>query len=322
MANRDQFTSASASPLTGPDYLDNVSGHLKVLLDKISLPVTSPAGTNTYTGTVDPEFDTDGYVAGMRFAVTWPSTNTSTTVTLNLNSEGALSVRMSDGVAPAIGDLMSGTRDVVEYDGTNLRVVGRTISQVAAVADAQVALGGGSLVNIAEIILTGGTTAVFDGADFDNSVYDSYEFEFMNVTPGTDGDAFRMRTNDDGGATFDSATGNYGFGRNTLNATAGAVATDGGSGDSSTTTINLTGGVGSASGEHGVSGLINLHGAPLVKRTNVTGIVTYANTDNDLDVHVVAGRRNETAEVGGVQFYFSTGVLESGTIVMRGKKKV
>lgn len=126
MANRDRTTSASTPPITGADYVDEVAGHLKRLFDKFHLPISSLAGTNTITGGVDPDFDTDGYVSGMRFSGKWPTTNTSTSVTINLDSEGAITVLEFDGSAPAIGALESGDFFTVEYDGTNFILVAPT----------------------------------------------------------------------------------------------------------------------------------------------------------------------------------------------------
>lgn len=132
MATRDITDSGAASPVSGPDYMDNTAGHLKVLLDKMHLPVPSPTGTNTYAGTVDPSFDADGLVSGMMFSIVWPNTNTSTTVTLNLNSEGATNIREFDGSTPAIGALVSGERALLVYTGTEFRMVAPSLAWMDA----------------------------------------------------------------------------------------------------------------------------------------------------------------------------------------------
>ncbi len=121
MATRDVYTSASPGPITGNAYMDQIAAHLGVIYDKIQLPVTSPAGTNNYTGTIDPAFSA-GLVAGMGFTIVWPNTNTGAS-TLNLNSVGAVALVDRDGSALSGGELVAGTRDLVIYDGTNFIVL-------------------------------------------------------------------------------------------------------------------------------------------------------------------------------------------------------
>ena len=130
MATRDRITSSSTPPVAGATYADNVAGLLKILLDKMVLPVTSPAGTNTYTGTVDPSFDGDGLVSGMVFSIAFPNTNTSTTCTLNINSVGAKTIKEHDGSAPIVGALVSGSRHLMYYDGTDFRLVAPTFAWI------------------------------------------------------------------------------------------------------------------------------------------------------------------------------------------------
>ena len=82
----------------------------------VSPPVTS--GTNTYTATTTPSFA--ALTNGAIYPVTIGTTNTSGTVTLNLNGIGAKSVVMSDGAAIIpIGMFLSGATVFLYYNGTN-----------------------------------------------------------------------------------------------------------------------------------------------------------------------------------------------------------
>lgn len=122
MANRVIIDSLTAGAVTGDNYMDNVRGHLKVLLDKITLPVTSPAGTNSYTGTVDPSFDGDGLVAGMKFMIVWPNSNTGA-ATLAINGLSSVGIVDRAGNALVAGKLVANTLDELYYDGTNFRLI-------------------------------------------------------------------------------------------------------------------------------------------------------------------------------------------------------
>ncbi len=132
MADRTLYDENSTPPVTGANYLAQTADHLKVLLDKLSLPVTSVSGTNTITGSVDPTFDGDGLVAGMTFQVTWAATNTAVAVTLNINSEGAKSVKEPDGSALSIGSLVSGATAMLLYTGSEFRMVSPSAKWIEA----------------------------------------------------------------------------------------------------------------------------------------------------------------------------------------------
>lgn len=63
------------------------------------------------------------YYDGLVIAFEVASTNTSTTVTVNVDSLGAKSVKKPDGTDPAVGDLVSGAKVILIYDGTNFQIV-------------------------------------------------------------------------------------------------------------------------------------------------------------------------------------------------------
>lgn len=101
------------------------SRHITNLYNASALPITSMAGTNNYTGTVDPTF-TSGWSDGMKVTGSWPNTNTSATVNLNINSEGNVQVLLADGSAPAIGDLVQDSRFELEYFSGDLYLLSPT----------------------------------------------------------------------------------------------------------------------------------------------------------------------------------------------------
>ena len=55
---------------TGAAYADQIAQRLKSLFDGACFPLTSVAGVDTLTATLDPAFDADVLVTGMRFTLT------------------------------------------------------------------------------------------------------------------------------------------------------------------------------------------------------------------------------------------------------------
>lgn len=82
--------------------------------------LSSVAGTDTITGVTSPV--TTSYTAGQTFRFVAAGANTTTTVTLNINSLGAKSITKNGSSALAIGDIQSGALVVVTYDGTRFQL--------------------------------------------------------------------------------------------------------------------------------------------------------------------------------------------------------
>lgn len=123
MASRQTLGSGSPGPITGPTYMDNVAAHIKRLYDAAGFPLTSVAGTaNAVTATLDPVLDGSGLVTGMRFGITWGTTNTGA-MTLAINGGSPVAVLDSAGVAIVAGVAVAGTRALLEYVGGSFRVM-------------------------------------------------------------------------------------------------------------------------------------------------------------------------------------------------------
>ena len=145
--------------------------------------------------------------------------------------------------------------------------------------------------------------------------YTSYEIELINVIPVADNVSFNLRTSSDGGSTWDSVSNGYYVsydGRNSSNQGIAIGAT--------TSSISISGEVGSYPNEDGVSGTVRIHGPHLTKRTMVTYLISYADSSGRHVSISGGGVRLSSADVDGVQLLFSTGNIESGTIVFRGIK--
>lgn len=123
MATRDTFSSGSAGPVIGPDYMDQIAAHVKRLYDAAQFPLTSVAGTaNAVTASLDPVLDVGGLVSGMRFGITWAATNTAA-MTLAINGASPVAILDGAGAALVAGAAQSGKRALLEYVSGAFRIV-------------------------------------------------------------------------------------------------------------------------------------------------------------------------------------------------------
>lgn len=115
MTDRTTKTSASGT-FNGPTYVDEIAERIKSLMDAAAFPLTAVSGTNDVEASVDPVFDSDGLVDGMKFSIAWPAVNTDA-VTLDINGVGATDVFDKQGQALAAGALAIGMLSLLEYRG-------------------------------------------------------------------------------------------------------------------------------------------------------------------------------------------------------------
>jgi len=146
---------------------------------------------------------------------------------------------------------------------------------------------------------------------FDSSKYVHYLFEFRLVIPATDNVLLQVRTSSNSGSSYDSGSDNYhNFGN--------------------TTDVNVidpfgTNTFGSDSGELGASLDIECR-LPHVT-SSYTYIISSGGVGQDPNSRIYSnnyvtygGSRQATANVNAIQFFFSSGNIESGEIRMYGIK--
>ena len=172
---------------------------------------------------------------------------------------------------------------------------------------------GGGFRFISSTDLASDATADFTG--FNASLYDSYQFVFLNVSPSRDGTVPAMRTSTDGGATYNSTLGDYTWAQSSH-----GNAQESYSAGLGPAQIYLTvGQIGNNTGEEGMSGVVQVFGPHLARRTNIITDFGYvsstAKTTRTNGSAIVAS----SAAFNAVRFYFIAGVMASGTITMYGK---
>jgi len=184
--------------------------------------------------------------------------------------------------------------------GTNRKA---TMSRLATYMGTKI--GGGMEFISSTGAISNAATAIFTG--FDSSKYDHYAFYFQHVVPATDDVILYGYHSTDGGSSYDTTDGDY------HNA-----------GNTNTTGFNVSyyaGGVGSASGEYGVSGLAHLYAPHLAAFTMMSsaGVVTQL-TDGGIQGQLTAGATARLAaeDTDAIKFAFGSGNIESGEITMFG----
>ena len=245
-----------------------------------------------------------------------------TDTTLARASAGVLSVEGNH--IPCIGSQAAG--DIIYHNGTTwARLAKGTASQILQMNSGATApewtTGSGGLVFLGSIDLSSTASADFGanaspGITLDGSAYDAFIFYLMNVVPATDNVELLMRTSTDGGTSYDSGAGNYGYAQT-------RIGTGGNNNNSaaSATSIALTeAGVGSAAGEDGVSGQVIVSGGHLAKTTNVTYSIFYEDDGGNLNWTSGGGQRKDSSATNGYRFLFDSGNMESGTITVVGVK--
>ena len=113
----DRLLPVSTTPgaVSGDDYMNAVQEEVTDLTNRAIYQLTSVSGTNTITANVEVPL-TGGLIDGMRFLLVPAVTNTSTAVTLNIQSIGAKDIVDNLGIAPRVGTLISGGKFLLEYD--------------------------------------------------------------------------------------------------------------------------------------------------------------------------------------------------------------
>lgn len=127
--SKDGQTTPTANLTMGGFKLTNV-GNATVATDAVNvttaqngayLSLVSVSGTDTITAAASPTLT--AYANGQRFSFIAAGTNTSTSVTLNIDGLGAKSITKLGSTALNIGDILSGQKVLVEYDGTRFQLI-------------------------------------------------------------------------------------------------------------------------------------------------------------------------------------------------------
>jgi hypothetical protein len=182
------------------------------------------------------------------------------------------------------------------------------------VVDGGVVPSAGGLIFIESQDASASTT--LDFTSFNASLYDSYVFKFMNILTGADAGRLEVRTSTNGGSTYDSGASDYTYAYQTSEHTSGD--TTGGNGSIGNTSIQVISNIGTAAGEFGASGTLNVHGAHLAAKTVITFDSVHQNFAGAIISQTGGGTRQSAADVDAIRFLNVAGTFASGTITMYG----
>jgi hypothetical protein len=197
-----------------------------------------------------------------------------------------------------------------------------SISAVTAAAS----IPSGALTLIKTLTASSSATLSFvhgtDGVVLD-STYPIYKFEFINIHPSSDGANFQVNFRD-GGAAYDAVKTTTAFGaQHKEDGSGGGLAYDAGKDLAQSTAAQKLDPAGDTGANDDQSGageltLFNPSSTTFVKHF-IARLHNYNITDYSIDSYT-AGYCNVTAAIDGVQFAYSSGNIDAGTIKLYGIK--
>lgn len=268
---------------------------------------------NNYTATAAPTVndDTDlGYAEGSYW---YDVTNDEAYVCLDATDGAAIWLNTTLTVADLGSAATKGFIDDDTFATASATTVPSSESTKAYV-DAKTDLGGLVLLATA----TAASSASIDFTSLIDSTYDDYLFEFTNLIPATDDVGLRIRASV--ASSFLSGASDYGW----RFLSSSSTSNDTGDSEIETTLTGATSGVSNVSSEGGVSGWFKLRNpASTTQQKAIDGItsLTQASGNGARNYGVFSGMVLTTNAVDGIQLFFSSGNVASGTVKMYGVKK-
>ena len=154
--------------------------------------------------------------------------------------------------------------------------------------------------------------STFDFTGMDDSVYDGYDVMFCNVVP-TELIDFRCRVSQDGGSNWDDGANSYHMSNRGMS---------GGSeirNETFRTYFEIGVAISSVAGRSGLSGFFKIFRPHLVARTMM--LFEGGWHSSSVGINTVGGYRDADVAINGLRFYFGSGTLESGIILVMGITK-
>lgn len=165
------------------------------------------------------------------------------------------------------------------------------------------------------VMLERGTVSAAASLDLSGtwSIFSEVRLRFYDFIPVTDNTILRMRTSSDGGSTYDSGVSDYSY----VIQRSDDTATNDVLRQSGTTAIDLARDCGNDTGES-VSGEITIRSPGSAVHTLIRAKTENRNSAGNTQMHDVGARRNNAADVDGIQLLFSSGNIDSGSYVLEG----
>lgn len=250
--------------------------------------LTTVAGTNTITATAP--LSMTAYVAGQAFRFIPANSNTGA-ATLNINSIGARNI-FNRGAALLGGELTAGVPVIVVDDGTRMHLVNAQPSSLVFLAT-------NTASNSVDLQFVSG---------FNAAAYSSYVFVFDSISPVTDNAVLVCRVSNTGGPPYLSTSIYQSY---RVDEIVGSAPSNN---SGTATAVNLSTQIGNQADEV-LSGQMLL----CVNRGRIFQEFGYCN-GSTVYTHSYGGA-HVPATVNAVQFYMSTGNINTGSITMYGVRR-
>ena len=248
---------------------------------------------------------------------------------MSLVLHGTNGITFPSGNEIAVADLKDGTDgELITWDAS-----GNPAAVAVGNASEVLTSGGVGVAPTFQAAATGGwafiqsqdasSDATIDFTGFDDASYDAYLLVLINVIPVTDNVSAMVRTSTDGGVGFDAGASDYAWSI-VHQDDGGTLAADTDAADGA---MDLRGDaassqIGSAAGEYGMSGTVWIFGPGLANDTHFKWEVMYESSSASAVPNTTrgGGYRISAADVDAIQFLFSSGNVESGTLNLYGIK--
>ena len=211
----------------------------------------------------------------------------------------------------------------LNFNSLNLTpIAGKGIGFDSGADDLEASFNGGSIVFIKKLTASSSSTLSFVNGSSDvvlDSTYKEYLFLFTNIHPATDDATLQFNLSVDTGSNYNVTKTTTAFGAaHGENDSSGSLSYDTGLDLAQSTNfqgLNL----GSSDNDHAISGTLNLFNPS--STTFVKHFIAVSSTTNYDNLNLVkhiAGYGNTTSAVDGVQFKYSSGNIDAGTITLYG----
>ncbi len=166
---------------------------------------------------------------------------------------------------------------------------------------------------LADKTVTGSPAATLDFTEFNNAVYQFYDFELENLLPATNAVTLSVRFSTDGGATYSSGANDYayvGFALGVGSSVAGF-----GSNGANSMLLSFPSDIAAAGANRfGLSGTINMKGAGSASvQTRISGRTEHDNGSGIIVLNNARGVRRASQATDAVRFFFSAGNIAVGS---------
>lgn len=210
------------------------------------------------------------------------------------------------------GTTSTGALQSVASVGTSGQVL--TSNGAGALPTFQAAGGGGGWVKITSTIASNSTTVDFTGL---SSTYRMYMVVLENISLATDTTTLELRTSSDGGATYASAGGSYGYSSISFDGTVSNVISNDSTGALALVTGNTT--VCGNQPNEKFSGVVEIYGHAAAEFCTVLSRACFTASDGVSVIHcTTGGRRRSAAIVDAIRFFAGSGNIASGTFTLYG----